>query len=155
MGIEIERKFLVEGDAWRGSVVSSVPIRQGYMRAEDATLRVRIKGEQGIYTVKGRTRGITRGEWQWPIPREDAEDLLRLFCEPRTITKTRHTVIVGEHEWVVDVFEGRHAGLVLAEVELDHEDEPFELPAWAGPEVSHDARYYNAHLAGMDGDENA
>lgn len=147
MGIEIERKFLVTDGSWRTSVHLVVPMRQGYIRSPDATIRVRIKGEQGILTLKGKTEGVTRGEWQWPIPLDDAEELLETFCGGRVIAKTRHHVMVGAHEWVVDVFEGRHAGLVLAEVELASEDEEFAVPHWAGEEVSHDPRYYNSNLA--------
>lgn len=119
------------------------------MRATDATLRVRIKGEVGIFTVKGATSGITRGEWQWEIPVSEAEELLELFCAGRTIEKTRHYLDHEGHEWVVDEFAGSHHGLVLAELELESEDEAFALPPWCGEEVSHDPQYYNAVLAGV------
>ena len=150
MGIEIERKFLVEGESWRESVRRSLEIEQGYMRSPDATIRVRIKGGDGILTFKTQTVGVTRGEWQWPIPTEEARELLEAFCGDRLIAKTRHYVDVGDHEWVVDEFHGQHAPLLLAEVELESEEEPFEMPDWAGPEVSDDPQYFNEVLAGVE-----
>ena len=147
MGTEIERKFLVEGEAWRDAVRDTVAIEQGYMRALDATIRVRIAGERGIFTVKGATLGVTRGEWEWEIPSRDARELLDTFCAGRRIAKVRHTVWFAEHAWVVDVFEGENDGLVMAEIELDAEDEAFDVPPWAGAEVSGDTRYYNSNLA--------
>ncbi len=147
MGTEIERKFLVASDHWRSDADEGVSMRQGYMRASDATLRVRIAGATAWFTIKGRTTGVTRGEWEWTIPTDDAADLLEQFCGTRVVAKTRYTLEVGRHEWVVDVFEGRHEGLVLAEIELDAADERFERPAWLGDEVSGDSRYYNERLA--------
>jgi len=147
MGIEIERKFLVKDDSWRAAVSRSMPMRQGYIRSPDVTIRVRIKGADAILTFKGATTGVTRGEWQWPIPLQDANELMEAFCGERIIEKVRHHVEVAGHVWVVDVFEGPHEGLVLAEIELESEDEDFVKPSWAGAEVSHDARYYNSNLA--------
>jgi adenylate cyclase len=146
MGVEIERKFLVEGDSWRDEATSAEPIDQGYLRSDDATVRVRTIGERGFITLKGRTSGVTRSEFEYEIPFEDAVKMLDEFCGDRRLTKTRHTVFVGDHEWVVDVFHGRHDGLVLAEIELDSEDESFDMPDWVGPEVSGDPAYYNANL---------
>lgn len=150
MGIEIERKFLVEGDSWRRQVDRSVEMLQGYMRADDATIRVRIRDGEGILTFKGKTIGVTRGEWQWPIPTQDARELIENFCGDRLIEKVRNYVVVGDHEWVVDEFAGRHEGLLLAEIELGSEDEEFQMPEWAGDEVSDDPQYFNSVLAGDD-----
>ena len=147
MGKEIERKFLVEGDAWREAASRSTKIEQGYFRAEDATVRVRIEDENAYLTIKGATSGITRGEWEYPIPVTDAEELLEGFCGERVIRKVRHYLMVGEHEWVVDEFSGRHEGLLLAEIELEHADEDFQRPTWLAGEVSSDSRYYNQVLA--------
>lgn len=148
MGVEIERKYLVKGDGWRAAASRATHLRQGYFRAEDATVRVRICDEEGVFTVKGRAVGVTRGEWEWPIPKADAEELLERFCRGRVLDKTRHHVHAGGKDWVVDVFHGAHDGLVLAEIELASDDEAFELPEWVGEEVSEDPAYFNSSLAG-------
>jgi adenylate cyclase len=147
MGIEIERKFLVDGDDWRNEVHRSILIEQGYMRSPDATIRVRLKDGAGVLTFKTSTVGVTRGEWQWPIPADEARELMEAFCGDRVMEKTRHYVDVGGHEWSIDEFHGRFDGLLLAEIELDDEEEEFELPGWAGEEVSDDPRYFNEVLA--------
>lgn len=147
MGIEIERKFRVDGDAWRDEVRSSITIEQGYMRSPDATIRVRLRNGDGVLTFKSSTVGVTRGEWEWPIASDEARELIETFCGERVIDKTRHYVDVGEHEWVVDEFHGRFDGLLLAEIELDDEDADFLMPDWAGEEVSEDSRYFNEVLA--------
>jgi len=148
MAIEIERKFLVEGDSWRDAVVSETPVMQGYLASTGrVTLRARLKGEQGVLTIKGATRGISRAEYEYPIPAQDAKAMLAELAESAIIDKTRFHVRVGEHLWELDVFAGENAGLVLAEIELVSEDEHFERPAWLGAEVSDDPRYYNANLA--------
>ena len=147
MGVEIERKFLVRNDDWRADVRRSIPIEQGYMRSPDATIRVRLKDGDGVLTFKSSTVGITRGEWQWPIPSDEARELIDAFCGDRVIKKTRHYVDVGDHEWVIDEFHDRFDGLFLAEIELDDEDETFETPLWVGDEVSKDPRYFNEVLA--------
>ena len=145
MGVEIERKFLVVGGAWRQG--SGVRIRQGYLCGEaDATVRVRIKGDAAFLTVKGRTQGISREEYEYAIPPADAERLLAL-CGPRLIDKVRRVVAVDGFRWEVDEFRGRNGGLVLAELELASEDQAFTRPAWLGAEVSADPRYYNAYLS--------
>lgn len=147
MGVEIERKFLVRDDSWRGGIRQSIEIQQGYMRSPDATIRVRLKDGAGIVTFKSSTVGVTRGEWQWPIPAAEARELIETFCGDRVIEKTRHYIDVVDHEWVVDEFHGRFDGLLLAEIELDDESEDFAMPDWAGDEVSHDSRYFNEVLA--------
>ena len=119
-------------------------------RVSDLTIQegeVRRVGDKAKLTIKGRTEGFTRGEWEYPIPAEDASELIERFCGPRCIEKTRHYLTVGSHEWVIDEFAGRHVGLLLAEIELESEDEPFERSNWIGEEVSHDPRYYNEVLA--------
>jgi CYTH domain-containing protein len=147
MGQEIERKFLVTDSksACRGGEATSIV--QGYLSLDpDRTVRVRVRGGSGRLTVKGRAQGLTRVEHEWPIPLQDAQQLLAL-CLPSLVEKTRHVVRVGDHQWEVDVFAGDNAGLVVAEVELSREDEAVELPPWVGQEVSHDPAYTNAQLA--------
>ncbi|MCM2567272.1 MULTISPECIES: CYTH domain-containing protein [Janthinobacterium] len=146
MGIEIERKFLLAGDAWRG-LGQSVLLRQGYLSsARERVVRVRIEGEQAMLTIKGANVGATRGEWEYPIPLADAAELLDSLCEQPLIEKVRHRIEHAGMMWEVDEFLGANAGLVVAEIELASEDQPFEKPDWIGAEVSGDARYYNANL---------
>ena len=148
MGVEVERKFLVVDDSWRAEVIKATRIVQGYLaRTGRVTLRVRIKGEAGFVTIKGETRGISRSEFEYPVPVDDARAMLDGLADGPVVDKVRHLVPVGGHTWEVDVFEGANAPLVMAEVELGDPDEPFELPAWAGQDVSDDARYYNVNLA--------
>lgn len=145
MATEIERKFLVLGDAWRTG--SGTRICQGYLnRDKTRTVRVRIAGEQAYLTVKGATQGNTRAEFEYEIPVQDAEQLLTL-CDGPTIDKVRRKITHGDHVWEVDEFLGLNAGLVVAEIELASEDEAFAKPAWVGREVSDDARYFNSQLA--------
>ena len=146
MASEIERKFLVTGDSWRDGSCG-VRIAQGYLSLDpDRCVRVRLAGEEAWLTIKGRTEGITRAEFEYPIPVEDARELLGM-CLPSVIDKTRHRIPFGGHDWEVDVFHGANEGLVIAEVELEDESAIFQLPPWAGMEVSSDSRYYNANLA--------
>ena len=148
MGIEIERKFLVMNDAWRARVESGVHIMQGYLASiEGLTVRVRVKAQDAFLTIKGPTRGISRAEYEYPIPVEDAEAMLRELAILPPVDKMRHRVREGAHVWELDVFSGENAGLVMAEIELVSPDEPFEMPEWAGDEVSDDPRYYNINLA--------
>ena len=149
MAVETERKFLVDGDGWRDGAAART-IRQGYLCHGDenaASMRVRIFGNDAFVTIKGGKSGISRFEYEYPIPPADAEELLANLCQRPLIEKVRHTLDYGGIEWVVDVFEGDNAGLVVAEVELDHADQPFDLPPWAGREVTHDPRYLNVNLA--------
>jgi CYTH domain-containing protein len=146
MGLEIERKFLVTGTAWKG-LAEGVLTRQGFLSsAVDRTVRVRIAGNRAFLTVKGRSRGISRAEFEYAIPVEDAEAMLGDLCEKPLIEKTRYRVPFGAHIWEVDEFHGANAGLVVAEVELESTDEKPALPPWVGREVSEDARYFNANL---------
>lgn len=146
MPSEIERKFLVTGDAWNDGR-AGVRIAQGYLSLDpDRTVRVRLAGESAWLTIKGRTVGITRDEFEYAIPAADARGLLEK-CLPSVIDKTRHRIEFAGHLWEVDVFHGDNDGLVLAEVELADESVEPELPPWAGAEVSHDPRFFNANLA--------
>ena len=136
MGVEIERKFLVRGDGWR-SQGQPVLLRQGYLSSDpDRIVRVRIEGDAAVMTIKGRSKGATRGEWEYPIPMQDAEAFLEQLCEQPLIEKTRTRV---EHEgmvWEVDEFLGENAGLVVVEIELKSEDQTFSWPDWVGEEVT-------------------
>lgn len=147
MATEIERKFLIKTDGWRDAVISETRLVQGYLVSQPGlTLRVRIAGGQAMLTLKGATSGISRAEYEYPIPLADAEAMLATLVVGPTIEKTRHCVRHGAHVWELDIFAGANAGLALAEIELGSPDEPFEHPAWAGAEVSDDPRYYNANL---------
>jgi len=146
MGIEIERKFLLAGDAWRG-LGQATPMRQGYLCSDpERTVRVRIEGEGAVITIKSKASGASRGEWEYPIPVADAAELLDRLCEQPLVEKTRHRIAHAGHVWEVDEFAGDNAGLVVAEIELGAEDEAFEKPDWIGREVTGDKRYYNSSL---------
>lgn len=145
MGVEIERKFLVQGTAWKQS--EGVSYRQGYLnRDKHRTVRVRVAGDAAFLTVKGLSRGATRAEFEYAIPLADAQQLLAL-CDGPLIEKTRYVIAYQGTTWEVDEFGGDNAGLVVAEVELQSEDQPFASPPWLGAEVTHDARYFNSSLA--------
>ncbi len=147
MGVEIERKFLVEGE-YRSLSTSHSFIAQGYIcSARGRTVRVRIRGERGYLTIKGPAGadGLRRYEWEKEIPLAEARELLAL-CETPPLEKTRWLVPCGRHTFEVDEFHGENAGLVVAEVELAHEDESFECPPFLGREVTGDVRYYNSFL---------
>ena len=154
MGIEIERKFLVTGDAWRAAAHEVLPMAQGYLNdlgamdrgEQKASVRVRIQGDAAFLNLKSRELGRTRQEFDYPIPVGDARALLAL-CVGGVIDKRRHLVRHGGHLWEVDEFLGDNAGLVVAEIELGSADEAFDMPGWAGREVTEEARYYNLALA--------
>lgn len=144
MPTEIERKFLVQGDAWRTD--HGVRIRQGYLnRDKERTVRVRIAGSKAFLTVKGVNTGASRKEFEYGIPVVDAEQLL-LICEGPIIEKIRHTVADGGMVWEIDEFHGANEGLIVAEVELEQEYQCFKRPVWLGEEVTHDPRYFNSNL---------
>jgi CYTH domain-containing protein len=146
MGQEIERKFLVTNDGWREGAEGTL-YRQGYLAKDaDRTVRVRVAGTQAYLTIKGRTKGTSRAEYEYEIPLKDAEELLDL-CEGPLVEKTRHKIQHAGRTWEVDVFHGDNDGLIMAEVELEREDVHVEMPGWAGKEVSGDARYYNSSLS--------
>lgn len=147
MPIEIERKFLVHNENWRKSADGGVRFRQGYLIGGiQASVRVRIEGDHANLNIKGATLGVRRLEFQYPIPLDEANQLLDTLCEKPLIEKTRYTLRHGAHLWEIDLFEGDNAGLVVAEIELADEHEPFERPEWLGEEVSDDPRYYNVSL---------
>ncbi|WP_353777228.1 CYTH domain-containing protein [Winogradskyella sp. 3972H.M.0a.05] len=147
--IEIERKFLVNSNAYRDEAYKSIRIVQGFLNTDpERTVRIRIKGDEGIITVKGKSSedGLKRFEWEKQISVEDAEALLEL-CEPIKIDKTRYLVKKEQHTFEIDEFYGANEGLIIAEIELNSEDESFVKPAWLGDEVTGDIRYYNSHLS--------
>lgn len=148
MGVEIERKFLVKDASWREAVTHSVRYQQGYLsRSAASAIRVRTDGERAYLNVKSTTDGITRLEFEYPIPLADAEALLARVALRPVIVKTRHYLDFAGRRWEIDVFEAENAGLVVAEVELEAADAPVALPPWAGLEVSSDPRYYNSSLS--------
>jgi adenylate cyclase len=142
---EIERKFLVAGEGWRQA--SPLRICQGYLnRDADRTVRVRIAGERAYLTIKGRAKHLARPEFEYEIPLGDAEQLLRL-CEGPILEKHRHVLVHAGSRWEVDEFHGDNQGLVVAEIELEREDQTFEHPPWLHTEVTHDTRYLNSNLS--------
>lgn len=146
---EIERKFLVLSDAFKVAASTQNRIVQGYLNSDpERTVRVRIKGNKGFLTIKGKgnASGTTRLEWEKEIPVSDAEQLLPL-CEQGMIDKIRYEVPAGKHVYEVDVFSGDNDGLIVAEIELNTEEEFFEKPSWLGKEVTGEAKYYNAFLS--------
>ena len=147
MGIEIERKFLLANDNWRQQVEKSVKFRQGYLQgSEKSSVRVRIEGEKSNLNIKGATLGVSRQEFEYPIPMEDADELLSTLCDKPLIEKTRNYIYAGKHTWEIDEFAGDNQGLIVAEIELADEQEEFESQDWLGEEVSEDKRYYNSML---------
>lgn len=145
MGVEIERKFLLAGDGWR-VLGQPLLLRQGYLCSDPArVVRVRVAGDQAFLTIKGRSVGATRGEWEYPIPLADANELLAL-CEQPIVEKFRREIAFAGNVWEVDEFLGANQGLLLAEIELASEDQPFDKPDWIGADVTHDARYFNSSL---------
>ncbi len=146
MAKEIERKFLVEGDAWRG-LAEGTAYRQGYLStAEERAVRVRTVGDKGFLTIKGKEKGLTRLEYEYEIPLGDADELLDRLCLEPLIEKHRYRIEHAGMLWEVDEFHGVNDGLIVAEVELSSEDQEVELPSWVGREVSDDHRYKNANL---------
>ena len=147
MAVEIERKFLLKNNSWRDRVVRSHVLKQGYLASSPLpTVRVRTSDDKAFLTIKGQTEGISRVEFEYEIPSNEAIELLKLSAQP-PIEKIRYIVEANGQTWEIDVFEGSNAGLVLAEVELDSEDEKIELPDWIDIEVTSDSRYYNSALS--------
>ena len=146
MAEEIERKFLVISDQWRGQA-EAVLYKQGYLVSNDETVvRVRIMGEVAMLTVKSKVSDLTRTEFEYEIPVDEADYMLENLCQKPLINKTRTKIKIKNHVWEVDEFFGDNEGLLIAEVELGSEDEQVELPPWVGEDVSADSRYYNANL---------
>ena len=147
MAKEIERKFLVQNCDYRHMAVESCHIEQGYLNRDiDATVRVRIRDDKAFLTVKGRNHGVVRDEWEYAIPADDARSMLRTCARGNIIEKRRYIVPFDGLTWEVDEFEGAHAGLVIAEVELPSADADVTLPSFIGAEVTGDPRYYNSNL---------
>lgn len=147
--VEIERKFLVLSEAYKAEAFKTTRIVQGFLNSHpERTVRVRVKENQGYLTVKGLTSsdGVTRFEWEKEISKTDAEALLTL-CEKGIIDKIRYEVKVANHIYEVDEFFGENQGLVIAEIELQHINEPYEKPSWLGMEVTNQIKYYNSQLA--------
>jgi len=143
---EIERKFLIKSDVYK-SLGAGEYIHQGFLSTvKERVVRVRIRGEKAWLTIKGISHGATRAEYEYEIPFADAQFMLENLCEKPTIEKHRYLVPFAGFTWEVDEFHGENDGLVVAEIELPKEDTEFDLPEWAGEEVTHDARYYNANL---------
>lgn len=151
MAVEIERKFLVKQNAWQlfkqNHNLTGEKFCQGYLTESETTVRIRIKGDTGWITVKGKTEGLSRLEFEYQIPVTDAEQMLNELCHKPLIEKQRFIYRNGSDVWEVDEFEGENAGLIVAEIELPAEDADFERPEWLGEEVSDDTRYFNACLA--------
>ena len=154
MALEIERKFLVIGSAWREKAHAVIPMAQGYLNDQNAlkagkervSVRVRVQGDQAFVNFKSHEVGPSRQEFEYPIPADEGRSLMAL-CVNGLIDKRRHLVRIGSHLWEIDEFLGENAGLIVAEVELASVDEFFERPAWLGQEVTDDWRYYNVALA--------
>lgn len=147
MGTEIERKFLLRDSSWRAAVSGSKDIIQGYLaNTERGSIRVRLEGDSASLNLKSMTLGVTRSEFDYPIPAAEARVILETLCMQPLIEKTRHYVEFGGCTWEIDEFRGGNAGLVVAELELDHPDQAFAPPPWLGREVSDDPRYYNVCL---------
>ncbi|MGD9949433.1 MAG: CYTH domain-containing protein [Desulfobulbus sp.] len=146
MAKEVERKFLLANDQWRG-LGTGVQYRQGYLHADPTcTVRVRIAGAEGYLTIKGATVGIGRNEYEYTIPLEEAKAMLDELCPQPQIEKIRYTISFEGFLWEVDEFLGVNQGLIMAEIELEYEEQPFTKPDWIGEEVTGDKRYYNASL---------
>ena len=147
MSFEIERKFLVHGDAWRALARERISIRQAYLSADGkASVRVRIKNEStATLTIKARSAELRRLELEYPVPIVEAEAMLNLR-DGYIIQKVRHVVPWHGLAWEIDVFSGENSGLVIAEIELDHEHQPVELPDWIGREITGQRQYYNSFL---------
>ncbi|MEI6677466.1 MAG: CYTH domain-containing protein [Mariniphaga sp.] len=146
MGIEIERKYLITNDNWRSL---GVPVHyvQGYLVSDDIrTVRIRIAGDNGFLTIKGKSNSFSRAEFEYSVPANDAKELLKL-CDTPVIEKYRTKVLYGGKIWEIDEFEGQNKGLIVAEIEILSEDEVFLIPPWIGEEVTGDLRYFNSRLA--------
>ncbi|MDR1126345.1 MAG: CYTH domain-containing protein [Deltaproteobacteria bacterium] len=151
MGIEIERKFLLKNESWRldtsGRPRRGTLYRQGYLSRNPACIvRLRLEGDEAFITLKGRRQGVRRSEYQYPVPASDCAAMLEELADKPLIEKTRYKVDFDGLTWEIDEFHGENAGLLVAEVELESEDQAFKLPPWAGEEVSGDSRYANAAL---------
>lgn len=148
MALEIERKFLVSNDSWKASVIGSSKFIQAYLsHRPEGIVRLRITDGKAFLTIKGKTRGVKRHEWEYEIPLKDAYEMLENeIYEGSYLEKTRYFVEYMGEKWEVDEFHGKHEGLVLAEIELPEIDSKFTIPPFVGKEVSNDPRYFNSNL---------
>ncbi|THB75373.1 MAG: CYTH domain-containing protein [Gammaproteobacteria bacterium] len=147
MGIEIEKKFLLNNDEWKKEAGDGEQFRQGYMSGSNrSSVRIRVAGDKANINIKSATLGVTRKEYEYEIPVEDANEMLDSMCERPFIEKRRFFIKRGPHTWEIDVFEGDNEGLIVAEIELKDPDEPFDIPGWIGEDVSEDPKYYNVCL---------
>jgi len=147
MGIEIERKFLLKDDSWQKEAKELLVLRQGYIKnSVEKVVRIRTSNKRGFITVKGRTHNLSRLEYEYEIPFSDAEEMLDYLCEKPLIEKNRFMIHHRGCNWSVDKFLGSNLGLVVAEIELEKEEQPFEPPPWIGQEVTWDPRYFNSNL---------
>ena len=144
---EIERKFLVTSDDWKAKATGEFYC-QGYIAtaAPGNSVRVRIAGTRAYLTIKGPTEGLSRAEFEYDVPIKDAQEMLETLCDRPLIEKTRYRLPLGSITWEIDEFKGENAGLIVAEIELEDENQPFDKPDWLGKEVSGDPKYYNANL---------
>ena len=148
MALEIERKFLICSDEWRTQVTHRELLRQGYLSSgSQCSIRARVAGEQAWLNLKARRSGMTRLEFEYPIPVADANEILDELAQGPILEKYRHLIPAGEYVWEVDEFLGANAGLIVAEIELPSENAQFGRPSWLGQEVTEDERYYNFNLA--------
>jgi adenylate cyclase len=146
MAKEIERKFLLKGDAWR-SLATGTMYRQGYLNSvKERTVRIRTVGDKAFLTIKGLTVGATRSEYEYEIPFDECNAMLDTLAEKPLIEKKRYKIRAGEFTWEIDEFFGDNAGLIVAEIELQSEDQKFAKPDWIGAEVTGDPRYFNSNL---------
>ena len=146
MGVEIEKKFLLTGKDWK-KLDEGTAYRQGYLNSvKERTVRVRTIDDKGFLTIKGISVGATRVEYEYEIPVADAKNLLDDLCEKPIIEKNRYKITHGGFVWEIDEFFGENEGLVVAEIELESEDQTFEKPEWVGEEVTGDPRYFNSNL---------
>lgn len=148
MGVEIERKFLVSPENFKNIHVNNIKtIKQGYLHnTMDKSIRIRVENNLGYLTVKGGASGISKLEYEYDIPVDEAEEMLEKLTDGKLIQKKRHIVLLDGKVWEVDVFLGKNSGLIIAEIELESEDEEIKIPDWCGQEVSTDPRYINAKL---------
>lgn len=146
MAVEIERKFLIDV-AKISELTNGTSIKQGYIRTQDHTaVRARVQGDRAFLTIKGENNGATRSEFEYPIPRADAEQIIAELCAGVTVDKMRYLINHSGHTWEIDIFSGDNQGLIVAEVELGSADETLAIPNWVIKEVTGDHKYYNSNL---------
>lgn len=147
MSIEIEHKFLLRNDLWRNEISHSCHYQQGYLSSNsNSSIRIRTTDNQAWLNIKSATIGNQRHEYEYPIPIQDAQEIMHNLCNKPVINKTRYFINRHPHIWEIDEFYDENEGLIVAEIELASPDEIFEHPLWLGNEVTHDLRYYNNNL---------